>query len=272
MYRKYSIDIKNAIEKRSGTDGFQPKFHVDKGENFLKVQCKLSNEYVNDWRVEDIASRLCENLGFYAVKQHPCYVELNITPCKLYGVVSENFEKKGLQYISFEKLLNMHNDSLQSNSEFNSLDNISKMIWISKKASLYTNNEITFNQYLEYMKKIAIIDILVCNVDRHPRNFGCVFNIITHKYEIAPIFDCGMGLFEHDIWLKNYNSFEECLNYCYIEPYSEDPFKLLDDLDKVFNICKELRKYKSALYINKNIFPSEKGYNYYKEVLKRIGV
>lgn len=37
MYKTYCLNIRNAMEKRTGTDGYQPKFFVDNGENFLKV-------------------------------------------------------------------------------------------------------------------------------------------------------------------------------------------------------------------------------------------
>lgn len=272
MYKTYCLDIRNAMEKRTGTDGYQPKFFVDNGENFLKVQCKLSNMFVNDWRVEDIASRICEQLGFYAVKQVPCYVKLNTVPQRLYGVLSKNFEKDGLQFFSFEKLLNLNSESLRENYEYNILSAVDKMKWMSKKVKEITQNQVSYDAFLKYLIQLSIVDILVCNVDRHPRNFGCCFNMKKGRFEVAPMFDFGMGLFENDVWFRNFKTFEECLNYCYIEPYSEDPLNLLIELNKHFNIYDYFKSKNVRLQINKDLFPSKKSYDYFKVVTQRMGV
>lgn len=271
MYKLYDLKVKNAIKRRSGTDGFQPKFWVDNKKYFLKVQCKLAGIYMNDWRVEDIASRICEIFNFYAVKQEPVKVRLDKGPnVDLYGVRSLNFENEGIQYKSFEYLLNNQEETLNQNLEFNNLSNIDKMYWIAKKINLLTNGQITEKQYLNYLIKLAIVDIFVCNVDRHPRNFGIGFNSNINKCVIPPIFDCGMGLFENDPWFHSITDWKVCVDRCYIDPYGEDPFVLLEELNKAFNVREKLKVYKDKLEIDSRLFPSKKAYQYFREVKRLV--
>ena len=45
-----------------------------------------------------------------------------------------------------------------------------------------------------------------------------------------------MGLFEHDYYRDQYESFEEAMRNVYVSPYGEDPFELLEMLDKAFGL------------------------------------
>lgn len=105
-------------------------------------------------------------------------------------------------------------------TDFIKLDNIQKLYWLADRGEKYSLNEISKKRYLRYLIELAIVDILVCNVDRHFRNFGFCYNIKNKKYEVPPIFDCGMGLFESDLTFRQMDKFEDCLRYCYIEPYT----------------------------------------------------
>ncbi len=207
MYKTYKIDLKDIHLKRIGTDGYQPKFIVDNGDTFLKVQCKLNGTYMNDWRVEEIASKIGTFLGFNIVQQTPCNVQLinNKTITKLYGVYSKNFEKQGKRFKSLEGLFEDHSLSLSKSSEFISLNDTEKMMWISNIVSKISH--ISYNKYLDYLIKVAIIDIFVCNVDRHTRNLGYIYDSTIGKEIIAPIFDCGMGLFESDTYFRQIKDF-----------------------------------------------------------------
>ena len=67
--KHYTIDIKDQRAIRTSTDGFQPKFIVDSGETFLKLQCYLSGRYLLDPYVEVIASELAMRAGVPCVQQ-----------------------------------------------------------------------------------------------------------------------------------------------------------------------------------------------------------
>ncbi len=61
------------------------------------------------------------------------------------------------------------------------------------------------------------------------------------------------------------------MDMVYIEPYSEDPIKLLYDIDHQFKIKSKLRNKISALNLSRSIFPSTKAYNYYNNIIKILG-
>ena len=50
--------------------------------------------------------------------------------------------------------------------------------------------------YTDYLIVMAIIDFLIGNEDRHLNNFGVLTDDST--YRLLPLFDFGLGLFEHD--------------------------------------------------------------------------
>lgn len=81
-----------------------------------------------------------------------------------------------------------------------------------------------------------MLDCLVGNVDRHTRNFGLFYNVHTGEFEIPLVFDSGMGLFENDPYRDEYRTFEEAMNHVYVVPYGEDPFDMLELLDKEYGL------------------------------------
>jgi hypothetical protein len=113
----------------------------------------------------------------------------------------------------------------------------------------------------------------VLNQDRHFRNFGVFFNEKTNKYEIAKIFDCGMGLFENDTIFDDIQSLEQCLRYSYIAPYGEDPFDLAREL-KSTNIGYRYLKAINVnrLNISKNLFIHDNSYEYFIRIKKELEV
>lgn len=46
----------------------------------------------------------------------------------------------------------------------------------------------------EYLKTLLLLDMLICNRDRHIKNFGVIFNNQSKVYRIAPVFDNGQSL------------------------------------------------------------------------------
>lgn len=266
-YKTYEIELRSCV------DGYQPKFIVDNGEKFVKLQCQIGRTLRDDWRVEDIASRICVQLGINCVKQVPCKVRLKLKNGKVLerlGVVSNNFEKLGYQFISYNRLLEI-NDINPNSKEYvnlNTIDKIKYQVQIISKIC-----EIGEKLLLKYMFDLATIDMLVLNQDRYFRNFGVFWNVQSGNYEIAPIFDNGMGLFENDTMFDNMNNLENCLRYSYIAPYGEDPFELLDMLKKK----QAYRNYLKALNIKrlkigKNLFVHPASYEYFCKMRKEMEV
>lgn len=266
-YRIFHISKLNKISQRTGTDGYQPKFISDDGKYFIKAQCNLGGYLVDDWKVEVIASKLCKMFNFRCIEQLPCYLVNNGS--KLNGVYSRNLASHTFK--SFESLLEDNGLSTKE-SWFVKADVINKIHLLADavKQSMYTcyNISINKNDIIDYIVKCAIIDILVCNNDRHTRNYSIIFD----KYgKLIPftIYDCGMGLFENDVYFRELGTYRECLRYSYIAPYGEDPFDLIECLDNGFKIRDYMRKLPKP-NISYSLFPTRKSYEYFKEVCKRI--
>lgn len=180
------------------------------------------------------------------------------------GVISNNFERYGYQYISYNNILKRNNIDTNS-KDYISLNAIDKMKYQVNIISTVCN--IQPNIVLKYIFDLTTIDMLVLNQDRHFRNFGVFWNNKKGIYEIAPIFDNGMGLFENDNMFDSLDKLSDCMRYSYIAPYGEDHFELL-------NMLKRTSAYKNylnslnikKLNINKNLFIHPVSYEYFCKI------
>ena len=177
------------------------------------------------------------------------------------GVYSRNFELDGFTFISFERLLERLGKS-SSDEEFIHLNATEKLKWCAGKLS--EAGSIPEERTLKYMLDLAVIDCLVGNTDRHTRNFGLFYSVHDGVYDIPLIFDCGMGLFEHDYYRDEYHDFEDAMRTVYVEPYGEDPFDFLQILIRDFNI---LARYPDSQNISYMDYPVSA---FAKEYQKRI--
>lgn len=268
-YKTYKFRYNDRLNCRTGSDGYQPKFLSKDNKYFIKCQCKLSGVYVDDWKVEIIASMLCDYFKFYHIAQRPCRVFIDNV--ELMGVESENFGYNNIRFLSFENILEQIGHS--SNEDwFVRTDAVGKIknmsVMISQACKTLFNSSVDAGLILDYMIKCAVIDILVYNNDRHTRNYhiqGSANGVVS----VAPMHDFGMGLFENDADFRNCNTWQECNRYCYIAPFGEDAFDLLEMLDSAFNVKSWLRRY-SRPEIHYSKFPSKKAYDYFKEIRGRI--
>lgn len=88
-----------------------------------------------------------------------------------------------------------------------------------------------FGQYLTMMLEI---DALFLNEDRHFHNIAVIFDRLTNKFRLCPIFDNGGSLFS-DVTLSYplVNSIDECMKVITAKPFSpcfEDQVKAAEDL------------------------------------------
>lgn len=268
---EYIVTDKNKIDIKSGTNGYQPKYTYN--NKFLKVQANIGGYYVNDWMVEVIASKLGKQLGLSIVMQEPCIIHENRGNIGRYGVSSNNFETDGIHFISLKRLLGDE----WPNINYNKLSINEKINYIAKCVNKTTG--IKYNTYLKYLVDTLIIDLLVCNIDRHLRNLGVLYDQYKNYYSIAPIFDCGMGLFVHDPKLYEYThgNLELMIDTCYIEPYSESPI----DLAKYLKSNELYKKYlsnlrsklgKRGLVALEAWFPTKQSHEYFKIIRKELGL
>ena len=230
---RFEFTKKDILLTRTDTDGFQLKAISRDRRYFVKAQAIIGGIKMNDYAVEILSSSLCRQLDIPCVLQRKC--EFIYNGQSLMGVYSNNFELDGYTFISFERLIERMGLST-NDGEFIRLNAINKLRWCADKLS--KAGSIEYSLAHKYMLDLAVIDILIGNVDRHTKNFGLFYNTNTGKYEIPLIFDNGMGLFEHDYYRDNYNSFEAAMGNVYVSPYGEDPFDMLKILDEEYDLRK----------------------------------
>ena len=227
----FSFNKKEIILTRSDTDGFQMKALTSDRKYFVKAQAVMSGVKLNDWAVEIISTGICRQLGIPCVEQKHCRFVYGGREYD--GVYSPNFELDGYTFMSFEGLLErMHRSSKED--EFIKLGAIEKLKWCA--ALLSEAGNIPYEDTEKYVLDLAVLDCIIGNVDRHTRNFGLFYNVHTGKFEIPLVFDSGMGLFENDPYRDEYRTFEEAMNHVYVAPYGEDPFDMLELLDKEYGL------------------------------------
>lgn len=268
---EYHVSEANKITVRSGTGGYQPKYRC--GNTFIKMQAQIAGYYIDDWLVEVAASKLGKQLKFNIVEQHPCIIVEQGSPIHRYGVASNNFEESGKHFISLKRLLGEE----WPHSDYNNLNTLSKMEYMASCVSNIT--KIQYQHYMAYLLNVAIIDILVCNTDRHMRNLGVMHNGITGEYGIPPIFDCGLGMFvqEPQLVAMANGDLQRMIDYCYVEPYGENPLYLATKLRGEYATNNYLAKLRSrlgqrGLVLHKQWFPSEYAWKYFKLAKKRLGL
>lgn len=227
----FEFTKKDILLARTDTDGYQYKALSHNRRWFVKAQVSMGGIAMNDWAVEVIASRLCEQLAIPCVKQKRC--EFIYEGISLHGCCSANFELNGFNFISFESLI-MKVGKSTNDSEFIHMDTISKLEWCAQM--LAELGKLDYTNALKYMISLALIDCLVGNVDRHTRNFGLFYDSVEGKYIIPYAFDNGMGLFEHDYYRDRYESYDAAMRTVYVSPYGEDPFDMLGILAENYNL------------------------------------
>ena len=113
---------------------------------------------------------------------------------------------------------------------------------------------------------MSILDFLVGNEDRHLNNFGVLFN--GKDYKLAPLFDFGLGLFEHD---RRYESepFRECLQLMESKPFHRNNEEVINFIRANYGVDKYLPK---KFDLRKCEFPSLKAESYLLNRCKILNV
>lgn len=187
-----------ALQLTSTSKGNQNKWYFAKEKLYIKEQFFYQGKYWKDYLVEIIASELSKQMflhGTKVVQQNECIIqgEQNI-----HAVYSSNFCDFGERDISLGRLDRGLEDEI--------LD--TKNIGERWELILEAFEKKTGVDYENYLIVMTILDYLVGNEDRHLNNI-CVIEK-DGIYKEAPLFDFGLGLFEHDRKYEG-ESFRKCL-------------------------------------------------------------
>ncbi len=228
---QFTFRRQDLLLSRTDTAGYQLKALTQERRTFVKSQAIISGLAMRDYAVEVVATDLCHQLNIPCVEQRIC--SFVVDGRKHFGVYSTNFELDGFSFCSFASLANRMGKSLQD-QEYIALSAIEKLKYCAN--ILAEAGHLSFASCEKYMLDLALLDCLIGNVDRHSRNFGLFYSAITGEFQIPLAFDHGMGLFEHDPYRDEYQSFEEAMRTVYVAPYGEDPFEMIHLLDAEYHL------------------------------------
>lgn len=243
------------LDINTTSKGNQAKYYDTKNKLYIKEQFRYQNVLWKDYMVEHLSSIVGSMLNTSIPIIYQDIVKLSNGR---YACVSKDFalDKRFVPIAKFEEYKDIAKSCGYSFKVYRCL------------IDLMMKHNISESDAKEYLNTMIILDFLLCNEDRHYNNFGLLYNEEESKFSICPLFDFGIGLFEHD---KKYEGIEleSCIRLIDGKPFSEDlfsPVQMLINRDKegVRVMCKDLQ------IPNKSLFPSDKAYAYYKYAYNKL--
>lgn len=243
------LDSKDIIklDTSSSSKGNQSKYYNKTNNTYIKEQFYFQGKYWKDYMVENISGVIGRNIHSTVriIEQEICYLSNG-----LYGCVSSDFavDKRWIPFAKDSRYRQISKNIGKSFKVFEMLKDI------------YKEYDVIIDEYLIVM---IIIDFLLANEDRHFNNFGVLEDKKTGKIEIAPLFDFGIGLFEHD---KKYlgKTLHESISLIDGKPFNNDlrkPVEMLFNIglkDKVYSIFKDIK------VPDRILFPTDLSFEYFR--------
>ena len=201
LYRK--LDSWEELSLLSTSKGNQEKYYSSEENAFIKLRFYYDNKYWNDFLVEVISSKVFASLptGVSVLKQLPVWTN------KGWGCYSKNFCNNG-KFLSFENLLETNRLRFTDNDRYRYV------------LDVYAKYNIDATTYIDTM---IVLDAVVLNEDRHLNNFGILYK--DGAFTLPPIFDNGLGLFEHDYKYSYVTELGVALRKAKAKPFNVDFFK-----------------------------------------------
>ena len=190
---------KYEVRKKSygGANGNKISILIDNELYMLKLPTRANkNEnmsYANSCISEYLGSHIFNMLGINAQKTLLGYYEHN--GIRRISVACKDFEKNGFYLKDFASVKNQIIDST-SNGYGTDISDVLETIEKQRLIDPFELSKMFWDMF--------VIDALIGNWDRHNGNWGFLYNQNTDEIKIAPIFDCGSGLFPQidDVMLK----------------------------------------------------------------------
>lgn len=246
------IDLESSNIKElsigSTSKGNQPKYYDYSTNEYIKEQFYCQDTYWKDYMVEVLSSVLSKQLhtNVQIVQQET----VSLSNGRM-GCISKDFLERGTIWIPM--------------SRTNCYENCRRLL--GEPWKVFNNIVAYFKQFdldlTEYLLVMIIMDYLLGNEDRHYGNLG-VIQLNNGKLNTSPLFDFGLGLFEHDTDYRIVNLYTAKLKMKG-KPFSRD---LSEPVDMLFDIgLGSLVKsiFKDIEIPDKSLFPNELGYQYFVE-------
>lgn len=240
-----------SLDYLSTSKGNQRKFYNINTKEYIKIQFDYQGVLWEDYKVERLSTILYKQLKSVISE----VVEQRVIKTKdgFYGVASKDF-CIDCEWISFARFAGTE---------------------VSKSFGLpYRVYQTIMSEYLKlgidatlYLDTMIILDFLLLNEDRHLNNFGILR--VGDEFKIPPLFDFGLGLFEHDLRYKCM-SLEKALNVTECKTFDYDQRRVIDMLINRGN-ARYIKKICNLISVpNIDLFPSHLAYEYFNYALSYL--
>lgn len=177
IIQEYSLSPEAMVMVAGSSFGTQKKYYVD---GFWYKQNQVGYEGVSEHLASKVLS--CSNISEY----------VNYEQCKINGKEgcrSANFLHEKEAFISLQRLYDTYHGG-QLSERIRVLDSISDRInFVFDFVFRVSGIEIK-----EQLGRIATLDMLILNTDRHFNNIGIIADTLNAEYRNAPVFDNGSAL------------------------------------------------------------------------------
>lgn len=227
MFGSEELKIFNASDLLSlqcgnTSKGNQMKWYDSKNDFYIKAQFYFQDKFWRDDLVECAAAQLGKQFCLadkrvQILEQSSCKIDLGYNT--IYGVCSKNFCNPGEVFVPFSRILNTKKRQFPYSGSIET-----KWAFV-----LDTLNNLTKSDCSDYLLVMSLLDFLIGNEDRHLSNFGVIY--CDGKFRISPLFDFGLGLFEHDRKYENL-PLKQCISKMECKPfarYNEDLITFISD-------------------------------------------
>ena len=245
----------------TSSKGNQSKWQTRDGSLYIKECFYYQGRVWRDDLVEIIASKYAsfcalEDFGVCVLKQEACTVDGRQAVC------SKNFCTPTQVFIPFKRLCDKNGISIPNYLQSSPKDNFALL------SSLYTAFTGLNAHY--YLLAMAVLDSVVGNEDRHYNNFGVLYDTSDKSYSLPPLFDFGLGLFEHDARYDGL-SYKSCIQLMQCKPFTLENDRLISFL------AEEHKDFLSAflplsIEVSDFVFPSENAESYFRNRNILLGV
>lgn len=219
-----------SLQCRSTSKGNQMKWYDSKNDIYIKAQFYFQDKFWRDDLVECVAAQLGKQFCLtdkrvQILEQSPCKIDLGYNT--IYGVYSKNFCTQGEVFVPFSRILSAKKIQFPYSGSIETK-------WIF---ALDTLNNLTKSDCSDYLLVMSLLDFLVGNEDRHLSNFGIIY--CDGKFRSSPLFDFGLGLFEHDRKYENL-PLKQCISKMECKPFARHNEDLIAFISDKYDIQKYL--------------------------------
>ncbi len=246
------------LDITGSSKGEQEKYYDDKNRAYIKLPFYHEGKYWKDYMVEYLSSRIFAEdytLGIKIVEQ-----EIVMTDKDLPAVRSADFCTGDEIWLSMARIFErfgVYAEDARSGEE---------RLW----QIMNTAQEECGTDISSYLAVMFVADLLLLNEDRHYNNFGLLYND-DGTFDRAPLFDFGLGLFEHERFYENKSLEEIDPENIMLRPLGVPGLKALEYLSAL-GYREDIAYLVSGIRcdLEKGLFPNDNAYKWYQYISDKL--